>query len=423
MTQVKNNQSSSAKIKEPLLFLCHRIPFPPNKGDKIRSFNLLKKLSEEYDIHLGCFIDDAFDKQYVATLTKYCVSVFHLNQHKTIAKIKGLTGLLTNKAITLPYYFDKRMQQWTNRTLAQFKINKVFVYSSSMAQYVQEKSVQNNDVSSLERVIDFVDIDSDKWHQYAMKKQGIAKWFFNRECRLLAQAEDEICTEFDHSLFVSPDEAQLFRERQTLKQQSKVHGLLNGVDTDFFDPQAKFQDEALVPNAPFISFTGAMDYWANVDAVLWFVEKVWPLIIARQPEAIFCIVGGNPSSDIIALAKKQGIVVTGRVHDVRPFIKQAQCVVAPLQIARGIQNKVLEAMSLNKPIVVTPMAMEGINADASEAIVITNNVEDYAQACLAFLVNQQTVKVNSRQWIIEQFTWLQTLESLGTYFSTSKERA
>lgn len=404
--------------KEPLLFLCHRIPFPPNKGDKIRSFNILKKLSEQYDVHLGCFIDDPFDKQYVSGLHKYTASTFHLDQHKTLAKIKGLTGFLTNKPITLPYYFDKRMQQWTNRTLAQHKIEKVFVYSSSMAQYVQDSSSQDDKYNALERVIDFVDVDSDKWRQYANKKTGIAKWFFNREYKLLAKEESSICAEFTHSLFVSPDEAQLFRDSQPKIQQAKVHGVLNGVDVNFFNPQASFSEEILVPNVPFISFTGAMDYWANVDAVLWFVEQVWPLILTKQPDAIFCIVGGNPSSEVNALTKNnKGIVVTGRVHDVRPFIDKAQCVVAPLQIARGIQNKVLEAMSLNKAIVVTTMAMEGINAQESNGVVITDDKNAYADACLALLAKQPMVLTN-REWILDHFTWQQTLQPLGNYFST-----
>ena len=415
--QLSARKEENSIQKEPLLFLCHRIPFPPNKGDKIRSFNILKKLSERYEVHLGCFIDDPFDKQYVSGLQKYSASIFHLDQHKTLSKIKGLTGFLTNKPITLPYYFDKRMQQWTHRVIAQHKICKVFVYSSSMAQYVQEKNTQINQFSSLERIIDFVDIDSDKWRQYAMKKTGLANWFFNREYRLLAQVENDICAEFDHSLFVSPDEAQLFSERQALDLKDKVHGLLNGVDIHFFDPKKQFEQEALVPNQPFIAFTGAMDYWANVDAVLWFTEHVWPLVLAKNPEAVFCIVGGNPSSDVISLAKQQGVLVTGRVHDVRPFINQAKCVVAPLQIARGIQNKVLEAMSLNKAIVVTPMAMEGINADANEAVVITDNIEEYAQACLVFLANKEISKFTSREWIIEQFTWPQTLEPLLGFFT------
>ncbi|ALO36467.1 glycosyl transferase family 1 [Colwellia sp. MT41] len=418
--QINFSNSNKSNNKEPLLYLCHRIPFPPNKGDKIRSFNILKKLSEHYDIHLGCFIDDAFDKQYVGTLAKYCASVFYLDQHKTIAKIKGLTGFLTNKAITLPYYFDKRMQQWSNRTLAEHKIRKVFVYSSSMAQYVQSKSGGLGDeYNSLERVIDFVDVDSDKWRQYAEKKSGIAKWFFNREYKLLAREENAICAQFTHSLFVSADEAKLFRDNQPQAQQTKVHGVLNGVDVKFFDPGADFSKESLVPDVPFISFTGAMDYWANIDAVLWFVEQVWPLILAKQPDAVFCIVGGNPSREVSALANNKGIVVTGRVHDVRPFIEQAQCVVAPLQIARGIQNKVLEAMSLNKAIVVTTMAMVGINAEQSTGVIITDDSNTYAQACLA-LLSEPPKALTNREWILAHFTWQQTLQPLMNYFSTKE---
>ncbi len=411
---INSDQKNMSAQKQPLLFLCHRIPFPPNKGDKIRSFNILKKLAEHHDIHLGCFIDDSFDKQYVEGLSNYCASIFHLDQYKTVAKVKGLTGFLTNKPITLPYYFDKRMQQWTSKVVAQQKIKKAFVYSSSMAQYLQ-----GYEFSSLVRVIDFVDVDSDKWRQYADKKTGIAKWFFNREYTLLAREEKDICDQFSHSLFVSPDEAKLFIDKQPKVQQEKVHGVLNGVDVEFFDPKAIFSEEALVPKNPFISFTGAMDYWANIDAVLWFVEQVWPLILAKEPSAIFCIVGGNPSNAVKELVKIKGVIVTGRVHDIRPYIASAQCVVAPLQIARGIQNKVLEAMSLDKPVVVTTMAMEGINAEKTDNVIITDDKYVFAQACLSYFSSTQSA-VSNREWILNNFTWQQTLAPLMQYFSNKE---
>lgn len=408
-----------ASSKEPLLYLCHRIPFPPNKGDKIRSFNILKKLSENYDIHLGCFIDDPFDKKYAGDLIKHCCTVFYLDQNKIMAKVKGLKAFVTNKPITLPYYFDKRMREWVNTMITQHRINKVFVFSSSMAQYCQNEINSHNvvvDFSTLIRVIDFVDVDSDKWRQYAESKKGLAKWAFNREHRLLAKVENEICQQFDYSLFVSSDEAELFRQRQPRERQNKVYGVLNGVDTTFFDPLAKFSDEALVPKVDFIAFTGAMDYWANIDAVLWFVEKIWPTILLKKPQAQFIIVGGNPSADVKKLARQQGVIVTGRVNDIRPFITKAQCVVAPIRIARGIQNKVLEAMSLNKAIILTSMAMEGINAPDSDGIHILDEPHSFAEQCIAYLSDKKAKEKNNREWILTQFTWKQTLQSLEQYF-------
>jgi len=401
--------------KEPLLFLCHRIPFPPNKGDKIRSFNILKMLNERFDIYLGCFIDDPYDERYVSELRQYCNELFYLNQNKTLAKIKGLTSFLTGKAITLPYYYDRHMSDWVSATVDNKHINKIFIYSSSMAQYCEGEMY-----SHCHRVIDFVDVDSDKWRQYAEKKSGISKFVFNREFHKLAEYEDVICQQFDVSLFVSPDEAKLFKKRQPIEHQVKVSGLLNGVDVAFFDPDIEHGKESLVPREPFISFTGAMDYWANIDAVLWFVEHVWPDIKCRIPDVKFVVAGGNPSNEIVALGKDSSIIVTGRVNDMRPFIEQSACAVAPLRIARGIQNKVLEAMALNKPVVCTSMAMEGINAPANEKVRIEDSATAFADACVEFI--KTNTESNNRQWILNNFTWQQTLAQLPQLISPEFER-
>lgn len=396
--------------KEPLLFLCHRIPFPPNKGDKIRSFNILKKLSENFDVYLGYFIDDPYDLQYTNVLSKYCVEQFFLKQNKLVAKLKGLTSFITGKPITLPYYYDAKMQVWATGVVEKQNINSIFVYSSSMAQYCESSSF-----SSKRKVIDFVDVDSDKWRQYAEKKSGISRWVYNREFKRLAEYEDKICQAFDNSLFVSPQEAALFANRQPESAKKKVLGLLNGVDVEFFNVNNDFEDERIPEDEYFISFTGAMDYWANVEAVEWFVVNVWPQIRVSKPHLKFYVVGGNPSKEIIALNNQNNVVVTGRVKDIRPYIIKAQCIVAPMQIARGIQNKVLEAMSLSKAVVMTSLAAEGIELPEEQHVYVTDDISLFSEMIDA-LLNDKNLRTNigekNSAWMNRHYRWDDVLKSL-----------
>jgi sugar transferase (PEP-CTERM/EpsH1 system associated) len=392
--------------KSKILYLCHRIPYPPNKGDKIRSFNLLKALSEQYEVHLGCFVDDDFDYQYVDKLAQWCVEYKCRPQKKWRAKLKGLTSFLTGQPITIPYYSDVQLQRWVDQTLEKYNIDTVVVFSSSMAQFVDKPKY-----SHLHRVIDFVDVDSDKWRQYAENHQGVMRWVYQREHQLLQKAEQHYCERFDHSLFVSPNEAELFQQLMPKQLTAKIHPLLNGVDTAFFSPDFTAAVDELTLPARYLVFTGAMDYWANVDAVQWFADEVWPALLATNPDLQFLIVGGNPTAAVKLLAKRPGILVTGRVEDVRPYILNALFVVAPLRIARGIQNKVLEAMAMNKIVVASDMAMEGINAPTSGWLRQSDDAPGFIEHCQALLANPEQ-DCAARVWIIDHFTWQATLRPL-----------
>ncbi|WNO60695.1 TIGR03087 family PEP-CTERM/XrtA system glycosyltransferase [Rheinheimera sp. MMS21-TC3] len=397
--------------KPPLLMLVHRIPYPPNKGDKIRSFNLMKQLSLDYEIHLGCFVDDEFDLQYITKLNQWCKSTRVISQNKWLAKLIGLTGFISNKPITLPYYFSLGMQAWVKKMLHQHKIKDVLVYSSSMAQYVEQ-----DQFTDLNRIIDFVDIDSDKWQQYASKNTGIKRWFYQREARLLQQYEQHICQSFTKSLFVSNDEAEAFRQLMPKSLVDKIQSLLNGVDTDFFKPDSELTATETKLPKQFIVFTGAMDYWANIDAVIWFSQQVWPSLKAKYSELEFVIVGGKPSAEVRNLTLVDGIKVTGRVVDVRPYIQHSLFAVAPMLIARGIQNKVLEAMAMNKAVICTSMAMEGINAPKETGAIVVDGKQEFIAACLNQLKQPQPQL--SRQWILDHFTWPNTLKQLLNLFAT-----
>ena len=395
--------------KPKLLYLCHRIPYPPNKGDKIRSFNLLKDLSEHYEVYLGCFIDDEYDFQYIDKLADWCVEFKCRRQRKLVSKIKGLSAFLTNKPITLPYFYDAELQYWVKQTISKHKIENVFVFSSSMAQYVDHP-----EFAHLHRVIDYIDIDSEKWRQYAEHQSGLMRWIYRREHSQLQRYEQQYCERFNYSLFVSPDEAALFRQLMPAALGDKIHAVLNGVDTKFFDPEQSFSAAEYPLHGRYMVFTGAMDYWANVDAVAWFCRHVWPQIRATQPDLHFYIVGGNPSSQVLALHGKDQVWVTGRVDDVRPYLANADVVVAPLRIARGIQNKVLEAMAMNKKVVASCMAMEGINAPSSNWLAASDDANEFASLCLQ-MVQQPQDGCTNRSWVEQNFTWPATLAPLSGY--------
>lgn len=397
-------------MKTPLLYLCHRIPFPPNKGDKIRSFNILKYLSKEFDVYLGCFIDDPNDHQYQSELMPYCREVKAISLNPTYSKVKGLTkALLSNLPITVPYYSNSDMQHWVNKTIEDNNISKCLIFSSSMAQFVEQP--QFND---LQKVIDFVDMDSDKWLQYAQKKAGPMKWLYTRESRTLGGYEKSIAKTFDASVFVSDKEAGLFKQFIN-DDKCQVVGINNGIDSDFFNPNEECLLEEDIPLHPkAIIFTGAMDYWANINAVEWFIEQCWPTVLEHHPESYFYIVGSNPPASLQKLNGHNNIIVTGRVEDMRPYLKNACLAIAPLQIARGIQNKILEAMSMGCQVVATSQAFEGLADSGKELVHIHNSANEFSQTVIN-LINQLPAAEQNRQWVINHYSWGQSLKLFSQY--------
>lgn len=337
---------------DDLLFLVHRIPYPPNKGDKIRSYHLLQHLRRRYRVHLGCFIDDPEDEAHVSILRDSCADLMVLSLPPRRAKLASLRGLWQGTALTLPYYANAQMARWVNTKLEREAIRRVLVFSSSMAQYVDGSR------PALRRVMDFVDVDSDKWRQYSENCSWPLRWIYRREARRLADYERQIAVEFDACLFVSDAEADLFR-RLAPDALASIDYAHNGVDTEYFAPRTNYPNPYAADERVLV-FTGAMDYWANVDAVSWFAEEVFDALHAAEPQARFYIVGSRPTEAVQRLARRPGIVVTGRVPDTRPYIAHARAAVAPLRIARGVQNKVLEAMAMEKPVLVSPQAMDGI---------------------------------------------------------------
>ncbi|NOR69113.1 MAG: TIGR03087 family PEP-CTERM/XrtA system glycosyltransferase [Methylomarinum sp.] len=387
-----------------LLFLSHRIPYPPNKGDKIRSYHFLKGLAENYHIHLAAFIDDEEDWTYVDKVNAIATDSLFINLKPTESKIKSLSGLVTNKALTIPYYYNKHLQSWVDETIKENKIEKVLIFSSAMAQYVQKHQ-------DLDVVIDFVDVDSDKWLQYSEKTKCPMSWVYKRESKKLLEFDGKVAEFAKMNLFVSEDESLLFKRLVDITP-NKIDFVNNGVDTAYFNVDEQVNNP--YPNKHgIIVFTGAMDYWANVGAVVWLVNHVFPLIKQHSQHAQFYIVGSKPSKEVLNLANTEDVFVTGRVEDIRPYLSYANVVVAPLQIARGIQNKVLEAMAMGKKIVATPQAIEGINI-TNQAVSIKSNPDEFAKQVILYLEDDQdsTFIVENRRFVEEQFSWESSLKKL-----------
>jgi sugar transferase (PEP-CTERM/EpsH1 system associated) len=264
--------------------------------------------------------------------------------------------------------------------------------------------------TSTRRVMDFVDIDSDKWRQYAPTKTWPLSWLYQREGEKMLAWERQVAAEFDASLFVSSAEAADF---QALAPESaaKVSYYHNGVDADYFSPERGYPNPYPAA-AEVVVFTGAMDYWPNIDAVLWFTAEVLPLLRQSLPNCLFAIVGSKPAAEVQALAGQTDILVTGRVEDIRPYMAHARVIVAPLRIARGIQNKVLEGMAMAKTVVATPQALEGIAAIPDQEICVAADAAAQAAAVLAAMRQVSTeaaagtlIGAAARQRVIQDFSW------------------
>jgi sugar transferase (PEP-CTERM/EpsH1 system associated) len=401
-------------MKKNVMFLVHRLPFPPDKGDKIRSYHLLRHLSEHYAVHLGCFIDDPNDEQYMHELEPMCASVHVCKLNPLFGRLRSVTGLLTRQALSVPYYFDAEFARWVQQVFKAKDIASIVAYSSPMAQYAMGPEFR-----SCRRIMDFVDVDSDKWAQYAAKKSFPLSWVYSRESRRLLEFDRAVAEEFDASIFVTGEEVALF-SGLVPEVEGKLYAVPNGVATDYFDPAVE-SSSPYPDNVQAVVFTGMMDYWANVDAVTWFAKEVFPAIRANHPESEFWIVGGAPTNDVQELGQLEGVQVTGRVPDVRPYLKHSACVVAPLRIARGIQNKVLEALAMGRHVVCTTQAATGIgDAQSPPPVNVADEADEFARDVSVALRNgaDATSSSRAREYAVQHYGWGRALELFENVHST-----
>jgi sugar transferase (PEP-CTERM/EpsH1 system associated) len=392
---------------EEVLYLTHRIPFPPDKGDKIRSFNILRYLANRYQVHLGTFSDNPSDQVHVPAVRKYCGEVCIERIHPPLARVASLRGLLNGQALSIPYYSSSTLKRWVSAILEQRTVSAVVVYSSPMAQYVMGPEYRR-----FRRIMDFVDVDSDKWRQYADKRRGLSHWIYRRESQSLLDFERTVTNEFDAVTFVSENECKLFG-RLNPESKAKHFPMHNGVDSSYFDCEIKFDSPYGAGVKPVV-FTGMMDYWPNVDAVQWFARNILPEVKCHEPQAEFWIVGSSPTKAVRDLGGLPGVHITGRVPDVRPYLKNAAVAVAPLRVARGVQNKVLEALAIGCNVICSDEALAGLQcAYESPAVRATSQSEFAAEVLSILRQGSKQSQKDGPAYVRQHYDWDRNMELLG----------
>ncbi|MEK8053331.1 TIGR03087 family PEP-CTERM/XrtA system glycosyltransferase [Ideonella sp. DXS22W] len=397
-----------------LLYLVHRMPYPPNKGDKVRSYHLLRHLVRQgHEVHLGTFVDDPDDARHLPALQDLCAGLCAVPLNPRWAKLRSLAGLLSGRALTLHYYDSPRLRAWVRDTALREAIDTVVVFSSAMAPYADL-------LPGRPRLLDLVDVDSAKWTEYAPQHAWPMSWIYRREGARLLAFERAAVQAASRSFLVTDKEVALF-ERLAPDCAGRVLAVGNGVDADSFSPQPGRPSPFQADELPLV-FTGAMDYWPNVDAVTWFVREMLPALSASWPRLRFHIVGRAPAPAVRALAGP-GVCVTGTVPDVQPYLQHAAAVIAPLRLARGVQNKVLEAMAMARPVVCAASCAEAIDARSGEHLLAANVAGDYVQQVNSLLSSPGRDRIlgeSARRFVLDHYSWAARLAPLDRYLGSAQ---
>jgi sugar transferase (PEP-CTERM/EpsH1 system associated) len=368
-----------------LLFLAHRAPFPPDRGDKIRSYHVLRYLSRRARVHLVAFGEGEADFDVPPDLAERLASVAIVRRSKSQA-VAALEALARGLPVSLTAFASAAMRD----AAARVRADAVYCFSGQMAQYLP---------AGVPAVMDFVDVDSAKFAGFATGGSPPLRWMMRREARLLGAFERRVAADVRASVFVSAAEAALFRAGGA---SGRITVVENGIDAAAFDPAGVAPKPA---GAPLIVFTGQMDYRPNSEAVTWFAAEVLPRLRATHPAVRFAIVGRAPTPAVQALAS-DGVTVTGAVDDVRPWLAAAAVCVAPLKLARGIQNKVLEAMAMARPVVASIAAAEGI--DHAGTLHVADDAADHAARIRALLDDPQAAAAlgaGARARVLARYDW------------------
>ncbi len=391
------------KSRLNILYLVHRFPYPPNKGDRIRAFHTLRFLRERANVHLACLADEPVTQETIDELQGYCERLAVVPIGCLARYLKAGCSLISGRPITEGAFRSRVLQQtiqdWSQATAFQA----IVVSASSMIPYLQQKPLQG-----IPAVVDLVDVDSQKWLDYAQNTPWPWSWLYRTEGKRLRKLEQQLPPWTQAVTLVSEAEANIYRQ---ISNRDIVHAVTNGVDLQYFH---NVNEDALVEEA--CVFVGAMDYYPNVDAAVWFCREVWPDVRYHHPDAKFYLVGRNPVPAVTRLGEVPGVEVVGSVPDVRPYLARAAVSVNPLRIARGLQNKVLEALAMSKAVIASPAALAALRTEPEIHLLKASSAQEWGQAISRLFQDQnlrQQLGKAGRQYVEENHDWDSCLSPLG----------
>ncbi len=380
-----------------ILFLAQRVPYPPNRGDKISTWRICERFSRDHNLTIVAFAHDQADIDAAKVLNEEkgirTIAIPHNERSK---KLRAVPLLLTNKALTLGVFSSKELQAQVDELLPTMDF--VYAFSSSMGAFLTGKDTP--------WVMHFAELDSDKWRQYAEKHSFPMSMVYRREWKTLRSFERKISAETVTNVFCTPLEEVIF-QREIPGCPSTV--MRNGVALDHYQPQPDAAEEA------HCVFIGVMDYFPNVDGCVWFADEIFPIVQKSVPHARFTIVGSKPTPEVLALGERDGIKVTGFVDDPRDYLRKAAVSVAPLRVARGIQNKVLEALAMGLPTVGTTSATQGVEGTPGQDFIVADTAEAFAEEVIGLLHDPGSARAlgdRGREFVEGTYDWEKCLEPL-----------
>ncbi len=392
-----------------ILMIAQRLPYPPDKGEKIRSFHELRYLAERHDVWCACLIDDPADWRHVDELRRWCRDVAAFPVRRTSGMLRGAVRLLSGGTFTEGYFSSRPLAQAIARWSKQVGFDAVLSFSSSIARY-------GLTVVARRRVVDLCDVDSAKWAAYAKRRRPPARWILNAEAKRLARRERDLVAAYDAATVITAAEVERLEQADQTTDakacetdRTNVTVIRNGIDLETFNPGTGSATE------PIVGFVGTMDYLPNVEGVCWFVQRVWPGILHAWADARFLIVGRSPTRRVRALGHVRSIEVTGTVPSTLAYLQRMQVCVIPLEMVHGLANKVLEAMACGKPVVTTSAVAASLGAERDRDLLVADEPKRFAQHVEALLGDAERRAVlgrAARAFVESAYRWPDQLVKL-----------